>query len=251
MRVGGEFALLRQALDLTGTGFILTDPRLEDDPIVYVNRAVPGDDGLRGGGGPGPQLPLPAGPRDRPGAGRRAAAGGPRAAAGDRRAAQPPARRQRVLERGPRLPRARRARRGRALRRRPGRRHGLPRPPGRGAPLGVPGRGQPAAGRLAGPALDAGLADAAERARSWATSASSTRSASTRSAGSPRPPPTRRSSGSCASSRAATRSTRRPGRARDRDRPRGDPDRRRAIFGPAATRAACGRTSRARRCSCR
>ena len=39
MRVGGEFALLRQALDLTGTGFVLTDPRLEDDPIVYVNRA--------------------------------------------------------------------------------------------------------------------------------------------------------------------------------------------------------------------
>ena len=39
VRVGGEFALLRRALDLTGTGFILTDPRLEDDPIVYVNRA--------------------------------------------------------------------------------------------------------------------------------------------------------------------------------------------------------------------
>jgi PAS domain S-box-containing protein len=39
VRIGGEFALLRQALDLTGTGFILTDPRLEDDPIVYVNRA--------------------------------------------------------------------------------------------------------------------------------------------------------------------------------------------------------------------
>lgn len=39
VRIGGEFALLRQALDLTGTGFILTDPRLEDDPIVYVNRS--------------------------------------------------------------------------------------------------------------------------------------------------------------------------------------------------------------------
>ena len=39
LRVGGEFALLRQALDLTGTGFILTDPRLEDDPIVYANRS--------------------------------------------------------------------------------------------------------------------------------------------------------------------------------------------------------------------
>ena len=39
VRVGGEFALLRRALDLTGTGFVLTDPRLEDDPIVYVNRA--------------------------------------------------------------------------------------------------------------------------------------------------------------------------------------------------------------------
>jgi PAS domain S-box-containing protein len=39
VRIGGEFALLRQALDLTGTGFILTDPRLDDDPIVYANRA--------------------------------------------------------------------------------------------------------------------------------------------------------------------------------------------------------------------
>ena len=39
VRIGGEFALLRQALDLTGTGFILTDPRLEDDPIVFVNQA--------------------------------------------------------------------------------------------------------------------------------------------------------------------------------------------------------------------
>ncbi len=39
LRVGGEFTLLRQALDLTGTGFILTDPRLEDDPIVYANQS--------------------------------------------------------------------------------------------------------------------------------------------------------------------------------------------------------------------
>ena len=39
LRVGGEFALLRRPLDLAGTGFILTDPRLEDDPIVYVNEA--------------------------------------------------------------------------------------------------------------------------------------------------------------------------------------------------------------------
>jgi PAS domain S-box-containing protein len=39
LRVGGEFTLLRRALDLTGTGFVLTDPRLEDDPIVYVNEA--------------------------------------------------------------------------------------------------------------------------------------------------------------------------------------------------------------------
>src|SRR4051794_7818877 len=39
LRVGGEFALLRQALDLTGTGFVLTDPRLDDHPIVYVNDA--------------------------------------------------------------------------------------------------------------------------------------------------------------------------------------------------------------------
>ncbi len=39
VRIGGEFALLRQALDLTGTGFILTDPGLEDHPIVYVNQA--------------------------------------------------------------------------------------------------------------------------------------------------------------------------------------------------------------------
>ncbi|WP_205696059.1 SpoIIE family protein phosphatase [Conexibacter sp. SYSU D00693] len=39
VRVGGEFALLRRALDLTGTGFILTDPRLEDGPIVYANES--------------------------------------------------------------------------------------------------------------------------------------------------------------------------------------------------------------------
>jgi PAS domain S-box-containing protein len=39
VRIGGEFALLRRALDLTGTGFVLTDPRLQDDPIVYVNQA--------------------------------------------------------------------------------------------------------------------------------------------------------------------------------------------------------------------
>ena len=37
VRLGGEFALMRQALDLTGTGFVLTDPRLEDNPIVYAN----------------------------------------------------------------------------------------------------------------------------------------------------------------------------------------------------------------------
>jgi len=37
LRVGGEFALMRQALDLTGTGFVLTDPRLDDNPIVYAN----------------------------------------------------------------------------------------------------------------------------------------------------------------------------------------------------------------------
>ena len=36
-----ELALLRQALDLTGIGFVLTDPRLDDHPIVYVNRVVP------------------------------------------------------------------------------------------------------------------------------------------------------------------------------------------------------------------
>jgi PAS domain S-box-containing protein len=39
VRLGGEFALLRSALDLTGTGFILTDPRLDDNPIVYANRS--------------------------------------------------------------------------------------------------------------------------------------------------------------------------------------------------------------------
>jgi PAS domain S-box-containing protein len=39
VRVGGEFTLLRRALDLTGTGFVLTDPRLDDNPIVYANRS--------------------------------------------------------------------------------------------------------------------------------------------------------------------------------------------------------------------
>src|SRR4051794_26093433 len=52
VRVGGESALLRQALDLTGTGFVLTDPRLEDHPIVYVNQSFlemtryPAEEGL-------------------------------------------------------------------------------------------------------------------------------------------------------------------------------------------------------------
>jgi PAS domain S-box-containing protein len=35
----GEFALVRQALDLAGIGFVLTDPRLDDNPVVYANRA--------------------------------------------------------------------------------------------------------------------------------------------------------------------------------------------------------------------
>ncbi|WP_354697691.1 hypothetical protein DSM112329_03328 [Paraconexibacter sp. AEG42_29] len=39
VRVGGEFAILRRALDLTGTGFVLTDPSLDDNPIVYANEA--------------------------------------------------------------------------------------------------------------------------------------------------------------------------------------------------------------------
>ena len=39
VRLGGEFALLRQALDRTGTGFVMTDPLLEDDPIVYANES--------------------------------------------------------------------------------------------------------------------------------------------------------------------------------------------------------------------
>jgi PAS domain S-box-containing protein len=39
VRVGGEFTLLRRALDLTGTGFVLTDPRLDDNPIVYANES--------------------------------------------------------------------------------------------------------------------------------------------------------------------------------------------------------------------
>jgi PAS domain S-box-containing protein len=37
--LGDELALLRQALDLTGTGFVLTDPGLDDNPIVYVNES--------------------------------------------------------------------------------------------------------------------------------------------------------------------------------------------------------------------
>ncbi len=39
VRLGGEFALLRQALDRTGTGFVMTDPGLEDDPIIYANES--------------------------------------------------------------------------------------------------------------------------------------------------------------------------------------------------------------------
>ena len=39
LRVGGELALMRRALDLTRTGFVLSDPRLEDHPIVYASGA--------------------------------------------------------------------------------------------------------------------------------------------------------------------------------------------------------------------
>jgi PAS domain S-box-containing protein len=35
----GDLALFRQALDQSGTGFLLTDPRLDDHPIVYVNES--------------------------------------------------------------------------------------------------------------------------------------------------------------------------------------------------------------------
>jgi len=38
-RVGGELSVLKKALDLSGTGFVLSDPGLEDNPIVYVNRS--------------------------------------------------------------------------------------------------------------------------------------------------------------------------------------------------------------------
>ena len=96
------------------------------------------------------------------------------------------------------------------------------------AALDLPRRGQPAAGRLARPALDAGLADAAVACRSWATSASSTRSASTRSAGSSAAaadPEIERLVRELPSRLPGPR--RRPDRARARDRPRRDPHRRR------------------------
>src|SRR3954447_15533381 len=34
-----ELALLRQAIDLTGVGFVLTDPALPDNPVVYANHS--------------------------------------------------------------------------------------------------------------------------------------------------------------------------------------------------------------------
>jgi PAS domain S-box-containing protein len=37
VRLGGELAILRRALDQAGIGFVMTDPRLDDDPIVYAN----------------------------------------------------------------------------------------------------------------------------------------------------------------------------------------------------------------------
>ena len=115
-----------------------------------------------------------------------------------------------VLERGPHLAGARRARRGRALRRRAGRRH---RPPRAAAAARAPHRArsgarrflaeaEPAARRLARPGstLDSLTGS---RSRSWATSASSTRSATTRCAGWPRRRATRTIERSCASCRAA------------------------------------------------
>src|ERR1041384_7540598 len=34
-----ELAVLRRALDLSGIGFTLSDPRLPDNPLVYVNQS--------------------------------------------------------------------------------------------------------------------------------------------------------------------------------------------------------------------
>ena len=119
-----ELAVLRRALDLSGTGFMLADPRLPDAPLVYVNRSFLAMTGYTADEVLGRNCRFLQGRDTDPGPIdelRRAIADG---RSGDRRAAQLPQGRHAVLERGPHLSRARRARRGRALRRRAGRRHG-------------------------------------------------------------------------------------------------------------------------------
>ena len=117
VRVGGEFALLRRALDLDRHRLRAHRPAARGSPDRLRQPLVPGHDAATrrtrcsAATAASCRARTPTRPVDEL---RRAIA---RAAAGDGRAAQLPARRQRVLERGPHLAGARRARRGRALRR--------------------------------------------------------------------------------------------------------------------------------------
>ena len=218
---------LRRRSTIAAPGFLLTDPRLDDHPIVYANQLVPGRSPatrrtrcsarncrfLQGDGAPTRRAIDEL---------RRAIA---EERAVDRRAAQLPQGRHAVPATRSHIAPVRDAG-GEVvpLRRRPGRRARRLPPSSPSGARDVPGRRRPAAGRLAGPALDAGLARRGCRSRSSATSASSTRSASTRSAGSPSRPSTPTSSGACATlpSRLSGRAER-PPRARRRERARRDP----------------------------
>ena len=162
-----ELAVLQRALDLSGIGFTLVDPRLEDFPLVYVNRSFLAMTGYTADEVMGRNCRFLQGPDTDPGPDRQAPARDLRRSVRDRRVAQLPQGRHAVLERGPHRPGARRPGRGRPLRRRPDRRHGAPggaaaavRRAGRGAAVDVPGRGESAAGRLTRSPLDAQLAHA-------------------------------------------------------------------------------------------
>jgi hypothetical protein len=68
----GEDAEIRdRAVVAAGLSFTISDPRLPDNPLVFVNPAFERTTGYSRRGA-GPELPVPAGPRHRPrgGAGR-------------------------------------------------------------------------------------------------------------------------------------------------------------------------------------
>jgi phosphoserine phosphatase RsbU/P len=66
-----QLALKDRALDVAAEGVTIADARLPDRPLIYVNEGFERVTGYSAGGGARPELPVPAGPRHRPGRGGR------------------------------------------------------------------------------------------------------------------------------------------------------------------------------------